>query len=114
MPYIEAKTNITLTKEKTDVLKSKLAEVLAQSFPGKTENWLMLNFVYDCNMYFGGSDKPCIMIDISIFGGQTDKSYDKMTAAVCELIEKECGIPANRTYVKYSEYDHWGWNGGNF
>ena len=37
-----------------------------------------------------------------------------MTAAVCELIEKECGIPSDRVYIKYTEYDKWGWNGSNF
>ena len=42
MPYIDIKTNITITKEKTDILKAELADVLASSFPGKTENWLML------------------------------------------------------------------------
>lgn len=114
MPYIEAKTNITLSKEKTDILKSKIAEALAAAFPGKTENWLMLNFVSNCNMYFGGSDKPCIMLDIAIFGSQSDASYNKMTSAVCELINRECAIPTERIYVKYSEYDHWGWMGNNF
>ena len=38
--------------------------------------------------------------------------YD--VAAVCALIEAECGIPASRVYVKYTEYDKWGWNGSNF
>lgn len=114
MPYIDAKTNISLSKEKTEILKSKLADILANAFPGKTENWLMLNFTSDCNMYFGGSDKPCIMLDISIFGKQSDSSYDKMTSAVCSLITAECNIPTDRIYVKYSEYDHWGWNCTNF
>lgn len=114
MPFIEAKTNITVTKETETVLKSKIAEILSASFPGKTENWLMLNFISDCNMYFGGSDEPCIFLDVAIFGSQSDAAYDAMTAGMCELISKECGIPANRVYVKYEEVSHWGWNGMNF
>ena len=114
MPYIDVKTTVTLTKEKIDLLKTKIAEILASSFPGKTENWLMLNFAGGCSMYFAGSDADCMLVDIAIFGSQADSSYDKMTAAVCELIEKECGIAQNRVYVKYSEYSHWGWNGMNF
>ena len=54
------------------------------------------------------------MIDVSIFGSQLKKNYDKMTAAVTELVAKECAIPAARIYVKYTEYDKWGWNGSNF
>ena len=61
-----------------------------------------------------GSDAPCCMIDVSIFGGQAKKNYDKMTTAVTELIAEECAIPAERIYVKYTEYDKWGWNGSNF
>ena len=36
------------------------------------------------------------------------------TVGVCQLMEKELGIPANRTYVSYWGTDQWGWNGGNF
>ena len=114
MPYIELKTNIALTHEKEGFLKSKIADVLASSFPGKTENWLMVRFDRRSEMYFGGSEAPCMMIDVSIVGKQDKSGYDKMTAAACELIEKECGIPSDRIYIKYTEYDKWGWNGNNF
>ena len=114
MPYIDVRTNITLPREKTECLKSRIARSLAESFPGKTENWLMLDFRGDEDMYFAGTPAPCAMVDICIFGPQTRKNYEKMTAAVTELIADECGIPADRIYVKYTEYDKWGWNGGNF
>jgi phenylpyruvate tautomerase PptA (4-oxalocrotonate tautomerase family) len=114
MPFINAKTNTALTAEKEAVLKTKLADAMSASFPGKTENWLMIQFESGCSMYFAGSDAPCMMVHMDIFGSQSDKAYDKMTAAVCDLISKECGIPADRIYVKYTEVEHWGWNGGNF
>ena len=28
--------------------------------------------------------------------------------------EKELGIPADRTYIRYTATTDWGWNGGNF
>ena len=114
MPYIDLKTNVKLPKETTELLKSEIAGILSNSFPGKTENWLMLNFTGDSTMYFAGSDAPCMFVDVAIFGSQTDKSYDKMTAALTDLLTKTCGIPANRLYVKYAEVFHWGWNGSNF
>ena len=114
MPYIDVSTNIELKKEKTEILKVKIAEVLAASFPGKTENWLMLKFRGGEDMYFGGKNDPCVMVDVSIFGGQSSKNYDKMTEAVTSVIASECGVPANRIYVKYTEYEHWGWSGSNF
>ena len=114
MPYIELSTNSALHPGQADALKAKLAAVLADSFPGKTENWLMVKLADKCAMYFAGSPDPCAMVDISVFGAQSKAAYQKMTAAVCALIEAECGIPASRVYVKYTEYDKWGWNGSNF
>ncbi len=114
MPYIDVKANVSLEADKTAALKSALAEKLADSFPGKTENWLMLAFRGGEDMYFAGSAEPCAMVDVSIFGPQLKKNYDRMTKAVCALLEETCGIPANRVYVKYTEYDKWGWNGSNF
>ena len=114
MPYIELRTNTVLPREKTEELKSEIARVLADSFPGKTENWLMLDFCGGEDMFFAGSSEPCAMADVSIFGPQTKKNYDKMTRAVTDLVSAACGISPDRIYVKYTEYDKWGWNGGNF
>ncbi len=114
MPFIETKTNIKLTKETMENLKSRFAKATSDSFPGKTENWLMVEFCDDSVMYFGGTSDPCMIVNVEIFGHATDASYDKMTSAVCEIVEAECGIPADRIYVKYEEIDHWGWNGTNF
>ena len=114
MPFINAKTNTALTAEQEVLLKAKLADAMSASFPGKTENLLMIQFETGCHMFFAGSDAPCMMVHMDIFGAQSDKAYDKMTAAVCDLISKECGISADRIYVKYTEVDHWGWNGNNF
>ena len=44
MPLITAKTNVNFTKENELHLKSEFAKVLAECFPGKTENWLMIDF----------------------------------------------------------------------
>ena len=32
----------------------------------------------------------------------------------CVAVLAPHGIPADRVYVKYTEYDKWGWNGSNF
>ena len=113
MPYIETKLSTPLTKEKETVLKNALGKLI-ENFPGKTESWLMLNFADNCPMYFNGSDEPCAMVTISIFGKGSAAAYDKMTADVCELMTKETGISPSRIYVKYEEVSHWGWNGTNF
>jgi len=114
MPYIEFSTNKSLEAGKADVLKAKIAAAMEASFPGKTENWLMVKIGDGAAMYFAGSPEPCAMAEVSIFGSQSKAAYQKMTAALCALAEEECGIPASRVYVKYAECDKWGWNGSNF
>ncbi len=114
MPYITVQTNLTVIKEKCDAIKEKLAVALADAFPGKTEEWLMLKMEDNITMYFAGTTAPCVMVNVDIFGKQSASGYDKMTSSVCEIISGVTGVPKNRMYVKYSEYDHWGWNGSNF
>ena len=114
MPFIDIRTNTELLPETTEVLKKELARALEASFPGKTENWLMVSFRGGEDMFFAGKAEPCAMADVSVFGQQAKKSYDKMTAAVTAVISQRCRISSDRIYVKYTEYDKWGWNGGNF
>ena len=114
MPYIEIKTNTAITKDNEVAVKSKIAAVLTDAFPSKTENWLMVDFTANSSMYFGGKDDPCAMVQIALFGKGNTAGFDKMTDGVCRLIETELGIPADRVYVKYEEVSHWGWNYNNF
>ncbi len=113
MPYITTKVTAPLPQDKIDALTTAYGKLIAL-FPGKTERWLMLDFTGDAKMAFAGTTEPCAMIEISLFGKASDASYDTMTDAVCALIEKECAIPADRIYVKYTEIEHWGWNHTNF
>lgn len=113
MPFIDAKLSTPLTKEKEIALKKSLGKLI-ETFPGKTESWLMIQCTGDCHLYFKGTDEPCAMVAISLYGKGTPAAFDKMTADVTDLLQRETGIPASRIYVKYEEVSHWGWNGSNF
>ncbi len=114
MPYIETKTNITLTDEVKLELKKRFADAIAL-IPGKSEEWLMLGFSDGMTMSFRGDiTSPCAMVEVDIFGGATDSDYDAVTEAVCEIMNEVAKIPADRVYVKYRECDRWGYNKFNF
>ena len=113
MPYIEITTNIKVDEEKKNSLLKDLGKAI-DTFPGKSERWLM-NAVSDgTTMSFSGDVSPCIMAKVSIFGSSSREYYDKMTGKLCELFEKNLGIPKDRVYIKYEECSLWGFNGGNF
>lgn len=113
MPFINIKTNTTISKETEVNLKSAFGQAIT-NIPGKTEQWLMVGIEPDAKLYFQGSDAPAAMVEVSIFGQATDDAYDALTKELCNVITAHLAIPADRTYVKYSEIDHWGWNHQNF
>lgn len=112
MPFIELKTNQNI-KENEKTIKSELGKAIT-AIPGKSETWLMVELEGDKAMYFQGSDEPCAMFEIAIFGKASDDAYDDLTKRICDISEKYLGVSPDRTYVKYTEIEHWGYNNFNF
>ena len=113
MPFIDTKTNIELDKSKVEELKTKFGKAI-EIIDGKSERWLMLDFKGGETMYFSGSDAPCAIIEVKIFGSATGLEYDNLTKELCSIVNSTLGIPETRVYVKYDEVYHWGYNGLNF
>lgn len=113
MPFINTKTNVSISAEKRSSLEKKLGKAI-ELIPGKSESWLMLAFEPDTAMSFQGDEAPTAMVEVKIFGSTTKAAYAAMTKETTRIISEELGIPADRIYVKYEESHLWGWNGSNF
>lgn len=114
MPYIGTKTTVTITPEKELKLKALMGRAI-EKIPGKTETWLMTEFTGDCHLYLAGDNsKPSAFVEVKIFGSAGKDAYSALTAEICNILEAELNIPADRVYVTYQGYSDWGWNGGNF
>lgn len=114
MPYIRTTVSTSLTEENKTNLKSKLGEAIAL-IPGKSESWLMLAFEDNMSMYFkGDNSEKYAYLEVSLFGSTSDAAYDRLTAALSEIVNEELGINRSNIYIKYEEANHWGWNGTNF
>ena len=75
----------------------------------------MLAFEDNINMYFkGNGNNDYAYVEVSLFGTTSDAAYDRLTAAISEIINEELGIARENIYIKYEEANHWGWNGVNF
>lgn len=112
MPFIELKTNQNIDSVKEEI-KAELGQAIT-AIPGKSEAWLMVELEGNKNMYFKGSDEPCAMFEIAIFGSADDSAYNDLTKRICALSEKYLSVSADRTYVKYNEISQWGYNNFNF
>lgn len=113
MPFINVKTNSALANEHKEEIKAELGNAIT-AIPGKSEDWLMVRIDYSENMYFKGEGSGCAIFEVSIFGSADKRAYDELTRRLCAISEKYLELSASRTYVKYSEIDHWGWNNMNF
>lgn len=114
MPYIRTTVSNSISDQARDNIKTKLGQAIAL-IPGKSEAWLMLAFEDNINMYFkGDGTDDYAYVEVSLFGTTSDAAYDRLTAAISEIINEELGIDRANIYIKYEEAEHWGWNGVNF
>lgn len=113
MPFIDSKITVPVTPEKKESIKSRLGE--AVRLLNKSENYLMVGFEDNYDLYMGGKklDKGAY-VSVSLFGNAPASAYDKMTGVICTILSEELGIPGDKVYVTYHGVNDWGWNGSNF
>jgi len=114
MPYISTKTNMKLSNDQCDSIKSKLGKAI-ELLPGKSENWLMVSFEDESKLYFKGkNDKPLAFVEVKLFGKASKDAYNNLTREITNILHDELNIQPDGIYVKYEEVSTWGWNGSNF
>ncbi len=113
MPFIDSKITVPVSQEKRETLKTELGK--AVSIINKPESFLMVGFEDQYDLYMGGKKlEKGAYVEVSLFGNASSDAYNKMTAQICDIYEKELGIPGNAIYVTYHGVKDWGWDGRNF
>lgn len=113
MPFINTKTNLSLTPAQKTAVKQRFGE--AVTILGKSEAFLMVGFESNVDLYFKGDNaQPLAFVEVKLFGNAAPSAYEQMTAAVCTILQEELDISPANVYVQYSPCEHWGWNGRNF
>ena len=59
-------------------------------------------------------ETPAAFVEVSLLGRSDRAHFERMTKELCAILSDVLSIRPDRVYVKYTEVDHWGWNGGNF
>ena len=80
MPYIDMTTSVSVSSRKEQVIKEKMGRAI-ELIPGKTESWLMINFHDHAAMYFNGTDDPCAILEIKVFGAAEEMSFQYFATA---------------------------------
>lgn len=113
MPFIDSKITVPVSEEQKESIKTQLGKAI--SIINKPESFLMVGFEDNYDLYMGGRKlEKGAYIAVSLFGNSSKSAYEAMTGKICEIYEKELGIPGNSIYVTYHGVNDWGWNGSNF
>lgn len=113
MPFIDSKITLSLSEDKKEEVKVRLGQ--AVSLIGKTENYLMVGFEDNYDLYLGGKKLDAgAFVSVSMYGSASSSAYDSMTAEICRIYDEVLNIPAKNIYVTYTGIPDWGWNGRNF
>ena len=113
MPFIDSKITLPVSQETRENIKAELGKAI--SVLNKPESFLMVGFEDNYDLYMAGRklDKGAY-VSVSLFGNASSDAYSKMTSIICDIYERELGIPGNAVYVTYHGVNDWGWNGRNF
>lgn len=114
MPYLKLNTNISINEDQTPQLLRQLSQLIA-SETGKPERYVMAEVAEKKPMIFAGAADPLAFLECKSIGlsGRQAKS---LSSSLCQLLNKQLGIPPDRVYIEFSSCpaEYWGWNGSTF
>lgn len=111
MPFIKIKTSCEIAPEQEKEIKKEMGKAI-ELVPGKSEEYLLLEFESGSHLWLRGDNKqPIVYIEAAIFGNESHYGYDDFTREVTLIIMKVLGIEADRIYIKYEDIGVWGVGG---
>lgn len=112
MPFIDIKTNINISKDDEVAIKKELGDLV--SLINKSEQWLMISFIDNQEMYFKGKGSPCLIAEVKLYGEVNPSDLEKFTNKVTTFLSAKLSIEPTRIYIAYFNTMNWGYNGYNF
>jgi hypothetical protein len=102
---------VDLDKKVKDTLKTSLGAAI-ELVPGKSEEWLMVLFDDNQDVYFKGKDNaPLAFVEVGIKGHASRDDFQKLGAAITQSLSDYAKVEPANIYISYSEFDTFSWNG---
>lgn len=113
MPYIVTRTNKEIDKATSLDLKSELGKAIS-TIPGKSEEWLMVENVGGCDLYFkGDNSETLVYAEVKIYGSANAGDLNELTCVLTDIYTEILDCDPANVYIKYEEVKYWGWNARN-
>ena len=114
MPLLKITTNQEIPAQQRPALL-KAASTQVASLLGKPERYVMVSLETNGDMIFGGETSPVAYLELKSIGLPEERTTE-LSNFLCELINGQLGIPAERIYIEFSNAERhlWGWNSATF
>ena len=114
MPLLKLETTVALAENKRQALLTSLSQTLAE-VTGKPEQYVMVT-ASQVAMQMAGKPGDAAFVDIRGIGGLSGDVNRKLSQKLCRLLNESLGVPQNRIYLNFTEFEasNWGWQGNTF
>jgi len=114
MPFITARVNTAIDAEQEKELKTRMGKAI-ELVPGKSEEYLLLNFEDHCHLYLrGDNSRPIAYIEVSIWANENHLGYDRFSLETARIFHEVLDIEPDHIYIRYSDIPDWSVGGMNF
>ena len=111
MPFIKTKVSCSIAADQETELKKRFGKAISL-VPGKSEDYLLLEFEDNSRMWLRGErDEPIAYIEAAFFGNESHTGYAAFTAEVTRALTQILGLKPERVYVKFEDITAWGVGG---
>ncbi|XP_062332687.1 macrophage migration inhibitory factor-like [Osmerus eperlanus] len=103
MPVFVVHTNVAKEDVPQELYSEATVELAkAMCLP---EKYFCINIIGSQTMTFGGTSEPCAHCDIRTIGRINEEQNIKYSKLLCGLLKKHLGIPSNRMYVDFFDFN---------
>lgn len=111
MPFIKSKVSCGISEQQEKELKKRMGKAI-ELVPGKTEEYLLLEFEDNSRLWLRGSNEEAVAyIEAAIFGNEPHYGYDALNAEITKAFNEVLGIAQDRIYIKFEDITAWGVRG---
>lgn len=112
MPLLKMQLSKPVPAEKQAALLAAASKTMA-AVTGKPEVYVMVTLDQGAFSMSGKPAPEAAFLDVRAVGGLTPEVNRKLSKALCDLLQKELGIPSDCVFISCIDVPatNWGWKG---
>ncbi|ACD84420.1 phenylpyruvate tautomerase MIF-related protein [Candidatus Methylacidiphilum infernorum] len=114
MPYLSIETNVSLTEREQKELVEAASRFIVEKM-NKPQAYTMVSWAGVKRILFAGNEEPAAFVELRAINLPLERCGE-FSREICSLLEKHCGIKAERVFINFSDVSAklWGYNRTTF